>query len=166
MLRQNYGRFKRPLLVNWGAILYYTISGRVKNYFRLQPLICTLFSRYNSLMENKSQWQNLAESYWFAYRKIWPILAKHPCPTIEINNRFTATGGVNYSQLNLVKLSGKFMNNNLETIARVILPHELAHQIDFILHGWKHGARHHRDSWKIIMVKIGLEPDIYHNMVL
>ncbi|MFI3218376.1 MAG: SprT-like domain-containing protein [Methylococcales bacterium] len=117
-------------------------------------------------MENTTQWQNLAESYWLAYAKIWPVLAKHPCPTIEINNRFTATGGINYSDRNLVKLSGKFMVNNREQIARITLPHELAHQIDFILHGWKHGARHHRDSWKVVMVKIGLPPDIYHTMVL
>jgi len=112
------------------------------------------------------QWQNLAESYWFAYSKIWAILAKHPCPTIEVNNRFTSTGGVNYSDRNLIKLSGKFMINNREQIAKVTLPHELAHQIDFILHGWKRGARHHRQSWKDIMIKIGLPPEIYHNMVL
>ena len=117
-------------------------------------------------MYNNPMYQNIAESYWFEYSKIWPVLLSHRCPTIVINNRLSATAGVNYSEKNIVHLSGKFLVNNREEMLKVTLPHELAHQIDFILNGWKRGARHHRASWKAIMVKIGLPPALYHKMVL
>ena len=114
----------------------------------------------------KTQIQELAQAYWRKYAEIWPVLNRHPCPKVEINNRFTATGGINYSEKNLIQLSGKFMVNNRQEMLIVTLPHELAHQIDFILYGWSYGQKHHRQTWKTIMIKIGLEPEIYHKMVL
>ena len=110
--------------------------------------------------------QNLANQYWLTYTKIWPKLAGFKCPTVKLNNRLSATGGYNKSEENVIHLSGKFMPNNKHEMLTVTLPHELAHQIDYNLNGWKTGARHHRASWKNIMVKIGLEPEIYHKMVL
>lgn len=110
--------------------------------------------------------QKHANTLWKKYIKIWPKLADFKCPTVIINNRLSATGGYNRSEDNLIHLSGKFMVNNRNEMRNVTLPHELAHQIDFNLNGWAKGQRHHRNSWKMIMIDIGLLPEIYHHMVL
>jgi predicted SprT family Zn-dependent metalloprotease len=120
---------------------------------------------YNSGMDN-IKLQNLAEAYWRAYAKKFPFAVADKCPTVEFNNRFTSTGGVNYSERNLIQLAKKFYVKYPDRMLTVTLPHELAHQIDFNLYGWTKGERHHRQTWKNIMVKIGLPPDIYHDMVL
>ena len=110
--------------------------------------------------------QKLAEKLWNTYCEIFPKLVKFDCPRVEWNNRFTTTGGISYSERRLVQLAGKFFVKYPDEMLQVTLPHELAHQIDYDLNGWKYRAKHHRDSWKIIMVKIGLPPEIYHTMVL
>lgn len=110
--------------------------------------------------------QQLAENLWLEYCEIFPKLVKFDCPKIKINNRYTRTGGMNYSEENLVELGGKFFANNKKQMLEVTLPHELAHQIDYNLYGWKSREKHHRKSWCEIMVLIGLAPDIYHTMEL
>lgn len=114
----------------------------------------------------QNELQTIAETYWREYRKVYPKLASYSCPCVLWNNRFTKTGGVNRSEKNVVELAAKFYAKYPQEILRVTLPHELAHQIDYNLHGWTKGHRHHRNSWKIIMVKIGQTPEVYHNMVL
>ena len=110
--------------------------------------------------------QNLAEAYWRKYAKVFPFAAHHKCPTVKWNNRFTSTGGVNYSERNAVELARKFYVKFPEQILTVTLPHELAHQIDYNIYGWSKGDRHHRQTWKNIMIKIGLPANIYHDMRL
>lgn len=112
------------------------------------------------------QLQVLANKYWYGYCKIFHELNKFKCPIIKINNRFTKTGGVNRSELNTIELAGKYFANNMPVMLDVILPHEIAHQIDYNLNGWHTGKKHHGKSWQEIMVLINQIPDPYHYMVL
>ena len=110
--------------------------------------------------------QALAETKWAEYCEIFPALVKFDCPKIIINNRFTKTGGINRSAENIVELAGKYFLNNTDSMLRITLPHELAHQIDYNLNGWYPRKKHHGAGWDEIMVLIGLNPDPYHYMVL
>ena len=114
---------------------------------------------------NEKTLQSIAESLWLEYCEIFPKLVKFDCPTIILNNRLSATGGRCFAWLNKVDLATKFFVNNKHDMLTVTLPHELAHQIDWNLNG-DHKNKHHRESWKIIMVKIGLPPDRCHHMKL
>lgn len=110
--------------------------------------------------------QNLAEKLWESYAEIFPRLVKFDCPKIILNNRLTKTAGYNISQDNVIHLAKRFFGNNEHEMLYTTLPHELAHQIDYNLNGWKVGDRHHNKKWQVIMVKIGLPPLLYHEMVL
>lgn len=122
---------------------------------------------YNqSMLMTQTNLQKLAEKLWEEYCEIFPKLVKFDCPTIVINNRFTSTGGMNYSEKNRVELAGKFFANNAKVMCEVTLPHELAHQIDFNLNGWYNRRKHHNSKWCEIMALIGQIPDPYHYMKL
>ena len=97
---------------------------------------------------------------------IFPKLVKFDCPTIKINNRFTRSCGINYSEKNQIDLAGKFFAKNHSMMLLTILPHELAHQIDFNLNGWNKGDRHHRESWKRIMILLGQSPQLTYDIIL
>ena len=109
--------------------------------------------------------QAYSENLWLEYCEIFPALVKFDCPKIVLNNRLSSTGGRCFSWLNKVDLATKFFVNNHDEMLRVTLPHELAHQIDRNLNG-DCMNKHHRPSWKAIMIKIGLPPDRCHKMVL
>lgn len=115
---------------------------------------------------DKKTLQTRTEKLWGNYCEIFPKLVRFDPPQIILNNRLSATAGYNRSEENVVHLATKFFVNNKQEMLYTTLPHELAHQIDFNLHGWKKGQMHHRKSWQIIMVKIGLPPLVYHEMVL
>lgn len=65
-----------------------------------------------------------------------------------------------------LNLSGKFLAKFEKNMINVILPHELAHQIDYDVFGWYARKPHHGKCWIEIMVKIGQKPEPYHTMVL
>lgn len=110
--------------------------------------------------------QTLANSLWAEYCEIFPKLVKFDCPTIKLNGRFTKTAGCNYSEENRIDLASKFLAKFRENMFKVILPHEIAHQIDFNLNVVKKGQNYHGKNWQIIMIKIGQKPNTYHSMVL
>ena len=114
---------------------------------------------------DKMNIQAYAERLWVSYKKIFPEL-KGDCPKIILSNRLTKTGGYNLSEENTVTLGNKFFAKNSDTMLNVILPHELAHQIDYNLHGWTKGRKHHNSKWCGIMMILGLSPDPYHTMEL
>ncbi len=110
--------------------------------------------------------QKHTETLWDSYAEIFPALVKFDCPIIKINNRFTKCAGRNITEDNVVELGGKFLTQFPDNMLAVILPHELAHQIDFNLNGWFDRKPHHGKQWQVIMHKIGLPADPYHTMVL
>ena len=112
------------------------------------------------------QLQDIAETYWQEYCEILPALVKFDCPKIVLNNRFTKCAGSNHSDDNIVHLGAKFFRKFSRNMITVILPHELAHQIDHDLNRPEFGSKHHGAAWKNIMVKIGQNPAAYHNMVI
>ena len=117
-------------------------------------------------MFTQIQLQKMAETLWAEYCEVFPKLVKFDCPKLTINNRFTKTAGCNYTDENEIHLAGKFLAKFEQNMLNVILPHELAHQIDFNLNGWHKGKLHHGKTWVVIMVKLGQNPDPYHSMVL
>ena len=108
--------------------------------------------------------QSIAETLWQDYCEIFPALVKFDCHKIVLNNRFTVTAGCNHSDDNIVHLGAKFFKKFSRNMIDVILPHELAHQIDHDLNAPKLGSRHHGKIWQEIMVKIGQNPAAYHTM--
>ena len=111
--------------------------------------------------------QNRTATLWAGYTRIWPNLGV--VPAIKINMRLSATAGQNRYDQNVVEMAGKFLNRSKEfgqEMVNVILPHELAHQIDYNLNGVPDGNKWHGNQWKVIMVKIGQNPARCHRMDL
>ena len=99
---------------------------------------------------------------WKKFCGLYPQLNKYQMPDIIINRRLKKTGGRCFDFQNKIDLSHNLMENNIDEYINVIIPHELAHQINYNLNGPKCG--NHSRSWKQIMVKYGLPPEIYHRM--
>ena len=114
-------------------------------------------------MDSK-QLQDIAETYWQEYCEIFPALVKFDCPKIVLNNRFTKTAGCNVWDDNIIQLGTKFFRKFSRGMIAVILPHELAHQIDYNLNHSGNVRKYHDVTWKEIMIKIGQKPATCHNM--
>lgn len=108
----------------------------------------------------------LTDKYWSEYCESFPKLVRLNPPKIIINNRFTKCAGCNVSQDRVIQLAGKFLLHFSDNMKRVILPHEIAHQIDFDINGWYDRKPHHGKSWIAIMETIGQPANPYHSMVL
>lgn len=121
--------------------------------------------RYNKPMKTQDL-QKLTDKLWDDYSETFPRLVRFNPPIIKINNRFTKTAGCNRTEDNIIELAGKFLAQFPDNMLRVILPHEIAHQIDFDLNGWYDRKPHHGKEWIEIMVKIGQKPNPYHSMIL
>ena len=119
----------------------------------------------------RTEWTNYlnrrAKALWLEYCEIFPRLVKFDCPEISLNARLKKTAGRNFVEENKIELAVCFLETkaNAENVVNVILPHEMAHQIDFNLNGQPVGNRWHGKNWQIIMIKIGQEPNTYHSMV-
>lgn len=123
--------------------------------------------RPKELQIAQTVWLNrYAGELWVKYNKIFSGLKKFPCPKITLNNRFTRTAGCNHQALNTVELSAKFLYKFQPEMLTIILPHELAHQIDFDLYGYSDKTCGHGENWQNIMVQLGLEPNKYHHLEL
>ena len=104
-------------------------------------------------------------SVWDKYLRIYPRLLKFERPIIELNPRSFRTAGICYVEENRIQLSKKLLlSRHREEMLQVVLPHEVAHQVDFNFHGLP--KRWHRESWKQIMRDYGLPPNLYHDMTL
>ena len=117
-------------------------------------------------MQNAKSLQILTDKLWDEYCEIFPRLVRFDSPKIIINNRYTKCAGCNMSDDNIIQMGGKFLKQYETNMIQVILPHEIAHQIDFNLNGWYDRKPHHGKMWIEIMNKIGQIPNPYHSMVL
>ena len=111
----------------------------------------------------QKQLDKKAEFVWQEFCLLYPKLIRHNPPKIVLNNRYSKTAGVCVCEENVVNLGTKFFANNSLNMFQVILPHEFAHQIDFIFNGYK-DKFHHGKAWRAIMVNYGLPADTYHTM--
>lgn len=111
--------------------------------------------------------QKTANIWWREASKHWPInLAGKPCPTIQFNNRYTRAAGYAYGETNTIELGFKFFLHpeHRLTMFKVIIPHEVAHIVDFVIHGEMHHSQFHGENWQRIMRKLGQLPNEYHFM--
>jgi predicted SprT family Zn-dependent metalloprotease len=114
--------------------------------------------------------QEHADIVWLDFCQIYPALKFSPVPKIILSNRLTKTGGyMNWDKTEIV-LARKLLvfRQNSKIYFDVIIPHELAHYVDYILNGIIYAddppSTHHRPSWQAIMRKYGLPPDMYHSL--
>ena len=107
-----------------------------------------------------------AARLWDSYIELFPKLAKFDCHKIVLCNRLTRTAGKNYQPENKIHLGNKFFAKHKKEMLTVILPHEMAHQIDFNLFGLSEKKCGHGVQWAKIMVKLGLPANKYHSMEL
>lgn len=105
--------------------------------------------------------QKYAENLWDSYSETFPALVRFDCPRIEINNRFRTCGARCHVMENVIQISGKHLAKFKHPFLLDVLPHELAHQIDYNLNGWPQNNRWHGKNWCTIMVKLGQAPDTY-----
>ncbi len=81
-------------------------------------------------------------------------------PIIVINKRLKTTAGMCYHEERSIELSYELFAEHWQTYMREIIPHELAHQVD-----WDHyGKAGHGPTWKGIMQNLGLPPTRCHRM--
>ena len=112
------------------------------------------------------QIQDLTENLWEEYTFLFPGLVRFDVPVIVRNNRFTRTAGCCYQEINTIHLGWKFFPKNGREMLTVILPHELAHQIDFNLNGVSDKKCGHGKKWCDIMVKLGLPANKFHSLTI
>lgn len=105
-----------------------------------------------------------ADLVWLEFCEIYPRLIRLDRPVIVANNRFTRTAANCEVENNVINFGMKFMAKHENQMLNVILPHEIAHQIDYILHGMPKGNRWHGRTWSEIMVNYGLPANAYHTM--
>ena len=117
-------------------------------------------------MPETKQIQILTENLWAEYCLIFPRLVRFDPPVIVRNNRYTRTAGACYQESNTIDLGWKFFAKNHAAMLTVILPHELAHQIDFNLYGLSEKKCGHGKNWVNIMVKLGLPANKYHSLTI
>jgi predicted SprT family Zn-dependent metalloprotease len=110
------------------------------------------------------QCQAQAAMVWETFCEIYPQLVKFDCPKIVLNARFSKTAGNCEVEHNTINLGLKFFAKNYNRMMQEIIPHEIAHQVDYNLNGLPLGNRWHGANWQVIMSDYGLEPKPYHNM--
>lgn len=109
--------------------------------------------------------QDCAQAYlmftWFKFIDIYPDLKRFLMPKIVLNKRLTKTGARCFYDLNKIDLSYKLFEQNMNYYRDQLIPHEVAHQIDYNYNGHTKGS-HHGTEWKRIMIAYGIEPLLYH----
>lgn len=112
----------------------------------------------------ENQLQAYAETLWGEYCEIFPKLVNFDCPKIVLKTTMRKDAGECQQEDNVIRINKRFFKHYADNMLRVIIPHELAHQIDYNFNGLSERACGHSMEWAIIMIKIGLEPCIHHNM--
>ena len=112
----------------------------------------------------QKQVQAYAECLWGEYCEIFPKLVSFECPKIKLCGKMRKDAGECQQDENYVRLNKRMLATFQDTMLREIIPHELAHQIDYNFNGFSERACGHGMEWAIIMVKIGLPPKTHHYM--
>jgi predicted SprT family Zn-dependent metalloprotease len=110
--------------------------------------------------------QNLADCSvqytWDILCNLYPNLTK-TAPTVVLNKRLKTTAGRAFIEHDpqYIDLSVELMEQYLNEFCTVIIPHELAHCVAFLVYN----DPGHGKGWKRIMKELGLIPERCHNMV-
>ena len=120
-----------------------------------------------AIQAKQNDWLNShTAKLWENYCEIFPRLVRYNPPKIVLNNRLTRTAGRCFQDLNIIDLGAKFFvkASNKSVMLNVILPHEIAHQIDFNLYGISELKCGHGVKWCETMVKLGLPANKFHSL--
>lgn len=103
---------------------------------------------------------------WDTLCEIYPALVFIDPPKIKLNPYFWRTAGCCHQGDNVIELGYKFFQKpqNVNTMIDVILPHEIIHQVDWVLYGESEKTCGHGERWCEIMVNYGLPANPYHTM--
>lgn len=104
-----------------------------------------------------------ARETWTVLVNLYPNILFNITPKVILNNRLKTTAGRAFIEHDpqYVDLCTELMEQYTEEFCNVIIPHELAHLAAYTVYN----DRGHRKGWKTIMRQLGLEPEVYHNMV-
>jgi predicted SprT family Zn-dependent metalloprotease len=112
--------------------------------------------------------QKITGDCWNRFRALYPELPMQ-APTAVFDGRFKKLAGCLDWDKNKIRLSLDLYNRFPSEFEKEIIPHELAHYIDFHLNGVLYfdapAIEHHRDSWKKIMIDYGLPPNEFHYLL-
>jgi SprT protein len=116
---------------------------------------------YNLGMD-ENKLQTIAEESvrfaWARFQRIYKLTK--PCPRVILNKRLKVTAGRCDLDLRVIDLCPSMFAENISEFERVIIPHEVAHQVAFdIFKDIGHGP-----DWKRVMVSIGLPADRFHRL--
>lgn len=106
-------------------------------------------------MKSDPKLAEILKPIWNKYCGIYPELKSFEMPVIRLDGRLKMLA-YNYPELNVIRVSKYWYPANKALYASDILPHELAHQIDFILNGDQEES--HNANWELIMLDYGIEP--------
>lgn len=101
-----------------------------------------------------------AYGVWQRFCWLYPELSRFKCPTIEFNNRLKTCAGRCFVELNKIDISTSLYMEFTDEFQKIIIPHEIAHQIDFNLFG----NAGHGKTWKSVMLRYGIPADTYHTL--
>lgn len=106
------------------------------------------------------------ENAWAKFGNLYPQIVKTPKPLLTFSKRMTKTAGFCFVEQGEIRLASRFLDQHLDEMLRVTLPHEIAHYVDFLLHGIPENNRWHGPKWQKIMLQYGLNPERCHYMEL
>ena len=104
-----------------------------------------------------------AQDTWDILCFLYPKTLTKTAPAVVLNKRLKTTAGRAFIERNpqCIDLSVELFEQYPDEFCRVIIPHELAHCVAFLVYN----DPGHGKSWKKIMKELGLPPERCHNMV-
>lgn len=111
-------------------------------------------------MQTLGRLERAAERLWGDFCEVYPQLIRYNPPIVLLNKRYKRTIASCTPTENKIEIAYCYLASNPCLMFREILPHELAHQIHYILEGesaWLN-QKNHGKEWRKIMLNFGLEP--------
>jgi SprT protein len=81
---------------------------------------------------------------------------------VEFKSGIKTAAGLAYQAEHRIVLNEALFLNNKEEFFNQIIPHEVAHILQYVLYPAE--KLHHGRRWKGIMLQLGLSPSVYHDL--
>ncbi len=106
---------------------------------------------------------------WGEFVTLYPTLELFKCPIIRLDGRLKAALAYSYYGTGIIRLKRSSYNAFKPVFVSDIIPHEIAHQVDFMLHGEPPDADFaidggHRPTWISIMERYGIQPNLEYDI--
>ena len=111
-------------------------------------------------MQTLARLEKTTDRIWGEFCEIYPLLIRHNPPDILLNSRYKRTIASCTPTENKIEMAARYLATNPVLMYTEILPHEIAHQIHYILEGeasWLN-QKNHGKQWRKIMLDYGAEP--------